>query len=299
MRPVERLDAFMARANAAYYATRDPFADFTTAPEISQVFGELLGAVGGGDVAGDGRARPGDAGRGRAGPRHADGRCAARDRRGWRRSSRAALRLHLVETSPRLRAVQARAPARRDLARAAGRPAATGRCCCSPTSSSTRCRSASSSAAARGWTERLRGGRAASSKCPPPRPARRGAARGRGAWRSREPRRARLAARASARAAGRRAAARRCSSTTARSAARRATACRRCADGRPADPLADPGTADLTAHVDFAALAAAARAAGAAVFRARCRKACSSPGSACSSAPTCWRAANRRRARPR
>ena len=39
----ERLDAFMARANAQYYATHDPFADFTTAPEISQVFGELLG----------------------------------------------------------------------------------------------------------------------------------------------------------------------------------------------------------------------------------------------------------------
>jgi SAM-dependent MidA family methyltransferase len=39
----ERLDAFMARANATYYARRDPFADFTTAPEISQVFGELLG----------------------------------------------------------------------------------------------------------------------------------------------------------------------------------------------------------------------------------------------------------------
>ncbi len=40
---MERLDAFMARANATYYATHDPFADFTTAPEISQVFGELLG----------------------------------------------------------------------------------------------------------------------------------------------------------------------------------------------------------------------------------------------------------------
>jgi NADH dehydrogenase [ubiquinone] 1 alpha subcomplex assembly factor 7 len=39
----ERLDAFMARASAAYYAAHDPFADFTTAPEISQVFGELLG----------------------------------------------------------------------------------------------------------------------------------------------------------------------------------------------------------------------------------------------------------------
>jgi SAM-dependent MidA family methyltransferase len=34
-------------------------------------------------------------------------------------------------------------------------------------------------------------------------------------------------------------------------------------DGKPADPLAAPGAADITAHVDFAALAAAARAAGA------------------------------------
>ena len=31
------------------------------------------------------------------------------------------------------------------------------------------------------------------------------------------------------------------------------------ANGRPADPLSPPGSADLTAHVDFAALAATAR----------------------------------------
>jgi SAM-dependent MidA family methyltransferase len=39
----ERLDHFMARAAAAYYAARDPFQDFVTSPEILRLLGNALG----------------------------------------------------------------------------------------------------------------------------------------------------------------------------------------------------------------------------------------------------------------
>ncbi|HEY5721043.1 MAG TPA: SAM-dependent methyltransferase [Allosphingosinicella sp.] len=98
--------AYMAVANAHYYATRDPFGaagDFTTAPEISQMFGELAGAW-----LGDLWSRAGSPegaryvelgpGRGTLG---ADA---------LRAMAAAGLRppVHLVETSPVLREAQAR-----------------------------------------------------------------------------------------------------------------------------------------------------------------------------------------------
>lgn len=42
------VETYMEACNAYYYATRDPFGvegDFTTAPEISQMFGEMVGAA--------------------------------------------------------------------------------------------------------------------------------------------------------------------------------------------------------------------------------------------------------------
>jgi NADH dehydrogenase [ubiquinone] 1 alpha subcomplex assembly factor 7 len=101
----ERLDHFMARANAAYYATHDPFADFTTAPEISQVFGELLGlwcAVTWRVLGCPSPVCFVEVGPGR-------GTLMVDALRAITRAApefRAAARIHLIETSPRLRTAQ-------------------------------------------------------------------------------------------------------------------------------------------------------------------------------------------------
>jgi NADH dehydrogenase [ubiquinone] 1 alpha subcomplex assembly factor 7 len=103
---MERLDRWMARANTAYYADRDPFADFTTAPEISQVFGEIIGLWAA--VVWQSMGAPDPVVLAEAGPGR--GTLMADALRAIARTvpaMRGALRLHLVETSPGLRAVQA------------------------------------------------------------------------------------------------------------------------------------------------------------------------------------------------
>src|ERR1700710_658496 len=102
----ERLDRFMARANAIYYAVHDPFADFTTSPEISQVFGEIIGLWAA--VTWQLLGRPSPVSLVEAGPGR--GTLMADARRAISRAApdfAAALAVHLIETSPRLRAAQA------------------------------------------------------------------------------------------------------------------------------------------------------------------------------------------------
>ena len=96
----------MARANAAYYARHDFARDFATGPEITQVFGELVGLWCA--VVWDAMGRPDpvrliELGPGR-GTLMRDARRAISARAP---EFQAACRLHLVEQSPRLRAMQA------------------------------------------------------------------------------------------------------------------------------------------------------------------------------------------------
>lgn len=106
-----RLDAYMAECLLhpahGYYATRDPLGragDFTTAPEISQMFGELLGLALAQSWLDQGAPAPftlAEPGPGR-GTLMADIWRATRAVPGFH----AAARVHLIEASPTLRAVQ-------------------------------------------------------------------------------------------------------------------------------------------------------------------------------------------------
>ena len=97
--------AFIAAANTHYYASRDPLGaagDFTTAPEISQMFGELIGAALA--EAWTRAGAPADAIYAELGPGR--GTLAADALRVMRRVGFAG-DIHLVETSPALRRAQA------------------------------------------------------------------------------------------------------------------------------------------------------------------------------------------------
>lgn len=108
-----RLDAWMAACNSAYYAGADPLGlDFTTAPEISQMFGEMIGGWIG-DIWLRAGAPPFDLVE--LGPGRGTLLADALRVLGRLPGSAAALRLQLVETSPVLRDAQAAA--------LAGRPA--------------------------------------------------------------------------------------------------------------------------------------------------------------------------------
>ena len=99
------VEAYMEACNAYYYATRDPLGaagDFTTAPEISQMFGEIVGAVL--TDAWTRAGKPADAIYVELGPGR--GTLAADALRVMQRAAFQG-EVHLVETSPALRAEQA------------------------------------------------------------------------------------------------------------------------------------------------------------------------------------------------
>ncbi len=243
---MERLDAFMARANAQYYATHDPFADFTTAPEISQAFGEVLGAWAAITWEGMGRPDPvilAEAGPGR-GTLMAD---ALRAIASVAPAFRAAVRVHLVETSPRLRAVQAAAvPGATWHDRIEDLPAGPVILLANEFLDALPIRQFV--ARDGGWTERfvLEGRWHERPSAPPPGRTDAEAA----VWEYRDPA---LAAHLGDRL--------RATPGVALFldygplASGPGDSLQALRDGKPADPLATPGSADLTAHVDFAAFA--------------------------------------------
>ena len=257
----ERLDAFMARANAAYYAGRDPFGaagDFTTSPEITQAFGECLGLWAAVTWTLMGRPDPvllAETGPGR-GTLMAD---ALRAVRAMVPDFARAARLHLVETSPLLREAQrARLPDATWHDSLAGLPEGPLILLANEFLDALPIRQFVRRGSA--WMERFVASGAFTERPAPDAPLPDEGEEG-------EIREVNEPALAIATALGARLSA---SGGAAllidygpeRSAPGNSLQAIR--DRRTADPLADPGTADLTAHVDFAALTRAATAAGAA-----------------------------------
>jgi SAM-dependent MidA family methyltransferase len=248
----------MASANAAYYARHDPFKDFTTSPEIAQVFGELLGAwaaVVWRLMGGPARVALVEAGPGRGTLMQDALRCVGRVAPGFA----AAAELHFVETSRRLRAAQAaRVPHAAWHDGLESLPA--GPCILLANEFLDALPIRQFVRRADGWMERfVRDGAFVE-----------GASDGPG---QEAPVGGVMEVSDVARAWVGDLARRLVAQGGAALIVDYGTVARSCGDsfqalrgGKPADPLLDPGSADLTAHVDFAAVSHAAQAAGAAVF---------------------------------
>lgn len=255
----------MARANAAYYAGQDPFRDFTTAPEITQAFGEVLGAWAG--IVWQTMGKPDPVLLVELGPgRGTLMRDALRAVQKVLPPFRAAVQVHLVEASPRLReqqrtAVPEAAAAWHDSLDSVPR-SAPAVILANEFLDALPIRQFARRGA--GWTERwVEKGRFV--ERPAEAPAADARVEGAPDGSVLEVGQAALAvaAQLGARVAREGGAALLLDYGPSRSAPGESLQALR--GGRPADPLLDPGTADLTAHVDFAAAARAGVAAGAAV----------------------------------
>jgi SAM-dependent MidA family methyltransferase len=253
----ERLDEFMARANAAYYATHDPFADFTTAPEITQMFGELIGAWAAVTWTLMGAPVPlilAEAGPGRGTLMRDVLRATARVAPDFHRAAR----IHFIETSPRLRAVQADAvPGAAWHASLKDVPAGPAILLANEFLDALPIRQFVRRGT--GWMERfvVDGGfveQPAAVERPGPEGTIMEIGEAAAAW----------TRGLASRLVGQGGAALILDYGTAEGAPGEGAQALR--QGRPAEPLCDPGTADLTAHVDFAAAGRAAAAEGAAVW---------------------------------
>jgi len=255
---MERLDAFMARAAAAYYARGEGIGrDFTTAPEMSQAFGECLGlwaAVTWQSMGSPARVILTELGPGR-GTLMAD---ALRAVDQMMPAFGRALELHLVETSPRLRAAQA---AKLGLRVAGWHGAAEA---LPPGPAIILANEFFDALPIRqfirrgdGWRERFVSGGAFAEQ-----PSDHCEAAPEGAIREVNEAAQTIAARLGARLAAQGGALLALDYGPAESGLGDTLQALR--DNAAADPLAEPGHADITAHVDFTALAAAGRAAGAA-----------------------------------
>lgn len=255
---MERLDRFIARANEAYYASHDPFADFTTAPEISQVFGEIIGLWCAVVWTMIGRPSPVslvEFGPGR-GTLLADASRAVTQRMP---DFAEACRIHLIETSPRLRAILAdRFPNAAFHDDEASLPDEPMLVVCNEFFDALPIRQAVRRGDA--WTERFVAGGAFVEEPTDLAPS---IAAAEGDVVELGEVAARLCRRLASRVVRHGGAALFLDYGPTESGVGDSLQAIR--DGRAADPLAEPGTADLTTHVNFAALADAAREAGATV----------------------------------